>query len=128
MTVWWVSLTLELFQLRGSVVTAATNFLTAQWSIGSVALSIGGLLRFGVTLWVAILLSRAAAFILAEEVAAADEAAPGCSGRDCDRRSLRGRGRRVSARHGGRRGGIRDRSHCSPGHSASGSDLVCRTW
>jgi peptide/nickel transport system ATP-binding protein/oligopeptide transport system ATP-binding protein len=47
MTVWWVSLTLELFQLRGSVVTAATNFLTAQWSIGSVALSIGGVLRFG---------------------------------------------------------------------------------
>jgi small-conductance mechanosensitive channel len=68
MTVWWVSLTLELFQLRGGVVTAATNFLTARWSIGSVALSIGGVLRFGVTLWVAILLSRAAAFILAEEV------------------------------------------------------------
>jgi small-conductance mechanosensitive channel len=68
LTVWWISLTLELFQLRGSVVSAATTLLTTRWSIGSVALTIGGLLRFGVTLWIAVLLSRAAAFILAEEV------------------------------------------------------------
>jgi small-conductance mechanosensitive channel len=68
MTVWWVSLTLELFQLRGPVLMAATNFLTAHWTIGSVALTFGGLLRFGVTLWVAVLLSRAASFVLAEEV------------------------------------------------------------
>ena len=68
LTIWWVSLTLDLFQVRGSVVAAATTFLTTRWSIGSVTLTIGGLLRFGVTLWVAILLSRAAAFILAEEI------------------------------------------------------------
>jgi potassium-dependent mechanosensitive channel len=68
LTAWWVSLTLELFQLRGSAVSATTTFLTTRWSIGSVALTIGGLLRFGATLWVAVLLSRAAAFILREEI------------------------------------------------------------
>lgn len=68
LTVWWVSLTLELFQLRGPVLTAATTFLTTRWAIGSVALTVGGLLRFGVTLWVAVLLSRSTSFVLAEEV------------------------------------------------------------
>ena len=68
MTVWWVSLTLEFFQLRGAVLTALTTLLTMRWEIGSVALTMGGLLRFGVTLWLAILASRAAGFVLAEEV------------------------------------------------------------
>jgi small-conductance mechanosensitive channel len=68
LTVWWVSLTLDLFQLRDSVLTAVTTFLTTRWAIGSVALTVGGILRFGVTLWVAILLSRAVGFVLAEEV------------------------------------------------------------
>ena len=68
MTVWWVSLTLDIFQLRGVVLAALTTLLTMRWEIGSVALTIGGLLRFGVTLWVAVLASRAVGFVLAEEV------------------------------------------------------------
>ena len=76
---WWISITLDLFEVRGAVVAAIAAFLAARWDIGSVTLTAGGLLRFAATLWIAILLARLVGFIAAEEVLPRLRLRPGVS-------------------------------------------------
>lgn len=64
----WGLLTLDLFSVRQSLFDFVKGWLTAELTIGSIAISLGDLIAFGITVWLAFLLSRAVRFILDEDV------------------------------------------------------------
>ncbi len=64
----WALITLELLSLREPVVTTIMNALTAELAVGSLRLSLGNVLAFVLTVWLAFLLSRFIRFLLEEDV------------------------------------------------------------
>ncbi len=64
----WALLTLNVFSLREPVLARATAFVTAEISVGSLRLSLGAVLAFALTFWLALLLSRFARFLLEEDI------------------------------------------------------------
>ena len=73
----WAVFTLGVFQLRAPLTTQAHRVLGFALRVGTVELSPGGLLSFGVALWLSILVSRLARFFLDEEVYERFTLAPG---------------------------------------------------
>jgi small-conductance mechanosensitive channel len=73
----WVYLLLQAVQLWGPVRDGAATVLAARVEYGSFALSLGGLVAFGVTLWLSWLLARLVSFVLDQEVFARVRMAPG---------------------------------------------------
>ena len=57
-TLLWAIYTLELLSLRVRVFESIRAGLTASLTIGSLNLSLGNVLAFGVTIWAAFLLSK----------------------------------------------------------------------
>ncbi len=64
----WVVLTLNLLSIREPVFTFVTDFLTAELAVGWLRISLGDVLSFGITVWLAFLLSRFVRFVLQEDV------------------------------------------------------------
>jgi hypothetical protein len=66
--IWWGWLALDIFAVRRPLFAAVGAALTAELVMGSVRLSLGGVLGFAVTIWVAFSLSRFVRFVLEEDV------------------------------------------------------------
>ena len=64
----WVVLTLNLLSIYEPIFTFVKNFLTAELSVGSFGISLGDVLAFGFTVWLAFVLSRFVRFVLKEDV------------------------------------------------------------
>ncbi|MFN0085390.1 MAG: mechanosensitive ion channel domain-containing protein [Blastocatellia bacterium] len=64
----WAVITLELLSLREPVVTAIWNGLKAELAVGTLRISLGNVLAFLLTVWLAFLLSRFIRFMLEEDV------------------------------------------------------------
>ncbi|MEI6352182.1 MAG: mechanosensitive ion channel domain-containing protein [Verrucomicrobiota bacterium] len=64
----WAYSTVEMFSLRSSFIDAANGVLTASLTVGSLNLSLGNVLGFGVTVWASFLISRFFRFVLEEDV------------------------------------------------------------
>ncbi len=64
----WAFTTLQAFSLGSSVVGRVRGILYAQATIGSLHLSLGAVLAFVLTIWLALLLSRFARFLLEEDI------------------------------------------------------------
>ncbi len=64
----WVILTLNLLSIREPVFTFIRDFLTAELAVGSLRISLGDILSFGITVWLAFVLSRFVRFVLQEDV------------------------------------------------------------
>ncbi len=73
----WALYTLSVFQLRIPLTAQAHRVLGFALRVGTVELSLGGLLSFGIALWLSILVSRLARFVLDEEVYERFTLAPG---------------------------------------------------
>jgi small-conductance mechanosensitive channel len=67
-TVLWLLITLEIFSVRTSLIQNIKNVLNASLNVGSISLSLGGLLAFGITIWASFLLSRFVRFLLDEDI------------------------------------------------------------
>ena len=64
----WVSGVLQRLLLRDLLFNGAQGLLTAELGIGSIRLSLGDVLAFGITVWAAFALSRFVRFLLEEDV------------------------------------------------------------
>ncbi|MCB1024038.1 MAG: mechanosensitive ion channel [Acidobacteria bacterium] len=64
----WGFVALQIFSISDTVIKYATDVLTAQLTVGSIAISISDLILFGVTVWLAFAISRAVRFVLEEDV------------------------------------------------------------
>ncbi len=64
----WVLMTLAAFSLRAPVIERIRAFINAEATIGSLHLSFGAVLAFGLTVWFAFLLSRLVRFMLEEDI------------------------------------------------------------
>ena len=64
----WLALSLEMFSLRDPVFTKLESLLLAKHSLGSLDFSLANLFAFGLTIWVAFLISRLVRFILDHDV------------------------------------------------------------
>jgi small-conductance mechanosensitive channel len=64
----WVLEVLQRLLLRDLLFDGAQRLLTAELSIGSIRLSLGDVLAFGITIWAAFALSRFVRFLLEEDV------------------------------------------------------------
>ena len=73
----WALYTLGVFQLRVPLMAQARRVLGFALRVGTVELSLGGLLSFGIALWLSILISRLVRFVLDEEVYERFTLAPG---------------------------------------------------
>ena len=73
----WAVFTLSVFQLRAPLAAQTHRVLGFALSVGTVELSLGGLLSFGVALWLSIQVSRLVRFFLDEEVYERFTLAPG---------------------------------------------------
>ena len=73
----WAVFTLGVFQLRAPLTARTHGVLGFALRVGTVELSLGGLLSFGVALWLSILVSRLVRFFLDEEVYERFTLAPG---------------------------------------------------
>ena len=60
----WLLFTLEAFSVRGALVERVSWFVTAEVRVGSLHLSLGAVLAFGLCIWLAVLLSRFIRFVL----------------------------------------------------------------
>jgi len=67
-TTWWVYAALGAFQIRAPVLMALRTIAATPLAIGSLDVSVGDLLTFGVVIAVSVLLSRFVRFMLAEDV------------------------------------------------------------
>lgn len=76
-TLLWAIYTLELLSLRVRVFESIRAGLTASLTIGSLNLSLGNVLAFGITIWAAFLLSKFIRFLLEEDVYTRVHLAPG---------------------------------------------------
>jgi small-conductance mechanosensitive channel len=66
--VWWGWVTLIGFRLQVGVYEAVSAFLGRQWTLGSFQFSVGNVLAFLLTVWIATLVSRLIRFELQEDV------------------------------------------------------------
>ncbi|HSQ00291.1 MAG TPA: mechanosensitive ion channel domain-containing protein [Candidatus Dormibacteraeota bacterium] len=73
----WVAVTLRNARLLEPLGTALRGALGAQATIGSLTLSLGAVLAFGITVWLSFAISRFVRFILAEDVYSRVQLAPG---------------------------------------------------
>jgi len=64
----WVWVVLGFYLLQEPVVQGLRRALGAAWPFGELELSLGDLLAFGLTIWVAFLISRCVRFVLDEDV------------------------------------------------------------
>ncbi|HVN83537.1 MAG TPA: mechanosensitive ion channel domain-containing protein [Candidatus Binatia bacterium] len=64
----WGYLTLDLFALQQPFITAATAFLTAQFTVGAATISVGGVVSVVLTVWVSLLVARLVRVVLAEDI------------------------------------------------------------
>lgn len=64
----WILVVLELLSLREPILTAIINALTAELAVGALRLSVGNIVAFCLTVWLAFLLSRFIRFLLEEDV------------------------------------------------------------
>jgi small-conductance mechanosensitive channel len=64
----WAFLTLEIFEIRGPVFRSVGGLLSAEFSIGSLTLSLGSIGAFVLTIWLAFVVSRCVRFVLDEDV------------------------------------------------------------
>ena len=64
----WVVGTIDVFSLRDRVIDLATRILSAELAVGNLSLSLGDVLLFVATVWLAFLISRFVRLILDEEV------------------------------------------------------------
>jgi len=65
---YWLYLTLSGYLIFDPILDWLTSVLSKQWEVGSVALSIGQILAFFITLWIALALSKFIRFILQDEI------------------------------------------------------------
>ena len=73
----WVWVTLRVFSLATTVVTAVHGMFTAELAWGSLKIGLGDVLEFSLTLWLAFLVSRFIGFVLEEDVYPRTRLAPG---------------------------------------------------
>lgn len=66
--VYWLYLTLDRFMIYNPIYTWLEELLTKEWEIGSVIITIGSILAFFITLWIALTLSKFIRFILQDEI------------------------------------------------------------
>jgi potassium efflux system protein len=66
--VYWLYLTLDRFLIYEPLYGWIEDFLTNEWKIGSMDFSIGSILAFFITLWIALTLSKFIRFILQDEI------------------------------------------------------------
>jgi potassium-dependent mechanosensitive channel len=66
--VWWLSLTLNFFELRTPLITSSEGALRANLTIGSLSISLGQVLVFVVAVWASFLISKLLRFILEGDV------------------------------------------------------------
>ncbi|MBV9490371.1 MAG: mechanosensitive ion channel, partial [Verrucomicrobia bacterium] len=64
----WLNLVLSFFGLRSPLIAAIRTALNANVGVGSLDLTLGGLLAFLITVWAAFLVSRFLRFLLEEDV------------------------------------------------------------
>jgi small-conductance mechanosensitive channel len=64
----WAFIALEQFTIRDEIVAGARSVLGASLELGELSLSLGDVLAFGLTIWGALLVSRAIRFLLEEDV------------------------------------------------------------
>lgn len=67
-TLWWVLFALERLVLRETVVGGLTRVLTTDFEAGSISISMGDVLVFGLVVWASFIVSQFVRFILDEEV------------------------------------------------------------
>jgi small-conductance mechanosensitive channel len=65
---WWLVITLDAFSIRRPVLDWIHDVLAAEWGVGAVRLSLGGLLAFAAAVTASFFVSRFVRFILAEDV------------------------------------------------------------
>jgi small-conductance mechanosensitive channel len=73
----WAVYTLELFSLRAPLFEGVRAALTATLTVGSLSLSLGNVLAFGLVVWASFLASRLIRFLLEEDVYPRVHLAPG---------------------------------------------------
>jgi potassium efflux system protein len=73
----WVVLLLEVLSLRAPLYQNVKEFISAKAHFGSFSLSLGDLLVLGLSIWVAVFISRVAQFFLEAEVYPRVDLAPG---------------------------------------------------
>lgn len=64
----WIVLTLNLLSIREPIFTFVTNILTTELAVGWLRISLSDFLAFGITVWLAFVLSRFVRFVLEEDV------------------------------------------------------------
>ena len=64
----WAISTLQMLSLRSAAFAGIRYLLTSPISVGSIQLSLGRLLAFGITIWAAVFVSRLLRFILEEDI------------------------------------------------------------
>jgi potassium-dependent mechanosensitive channel len=64
----WTLFALERLAVRERVLRSANDLLTAELNVGSISISLGDVLAFGVAVWASFLVSRLVRFVLDEEV------------------------------------------------------------
>ncbi len=75
----WVLMSLGAFSLRRPVIERLSAIINAEIAVRSLHLSLGGVLAFALTIWVAVQLSRFARFLLEEDIYDRFRVAPGTS-------------------------------------------------
>lgn len=66
--IYWLYITFSGYLIFEPIYGWLEEILTTEWKVGSVALSIGSILAFFITLWIALTLSRLIRFILQDEI------------------------------------------------------------
>jgi small-conductance mechanosensitive channel len=64
----WVWVTLDLWGVREPVFESVRYVLSHPWALGTLTISLGGVLAFFLTLWISVQISRLVRWILGEEV------------------------------------------------------------
>ena len=64
----WILFTLELFSLRATVAENLSTVLSAPLTVGSLHISLGDVIAFVVTVWLAFMVSRFLRFLLEEDI------------------------------------------------------------
>jgi small-conductance mechanosensitive channel len=64
----WVLLTLNLFSIRQDVLGFATDWLTMEFELGSIAIYVGDVIVFCLAIWLSFVVSRIVRFVLEEDV------------------------------------------------------------
>jgi len=65
---WWVWGSLNVFGIEVVVVAAMTTLLTQEWGLGTVSITLGRVLAFGVTVWGAVLIAGFVRVVLEDDV------------------------------------------------------------